>query len=382
VYVHIGLPKTGTTSLQLTMGRNRRSLADQGLLYPGAPRNSHFLDVLDLLQMRFGAVGPADVAGRWEELRAEIGQWPGRALVSHELLAGADSEEVARLVDQLSPASVHAVVGARDMSRLLPAVWQDRAKNRTVESWTAFRHGVAAGPDAAEAHPFWRLHDAVKVVRTWLEHVPADRVHVVTLPARRAEADLLIQRFCGAVGVDPGGFTLADDPANASIGGLELAALRQLNTVARQRLDRSAYTTLVKRFLVPQILAARPDQVKVTLPESDRPWIEAYTERLCASISSAGVDVAGTLDDLQPTGFTADDPADPAQTGEFSDDLVARALAEVTVELLALAEAADPPSDAGAAPATAAATAPRGRAAKARAIGSAIRRLMSRPADL
>ena len=42
VYVHVGLPKTGTTFLQTTMWHNRAQLAAQGFLYPGEKRMDHF----------------------------------------------------------------------------------------------------------------------------------------------------------------------------------------------------------------------------------------------------------------------------------------------------------------------------------------------------
>jgi hypothetical protein len=334
----VGLPKTGTTSVQLTLAANRRRLADQGLLYPGSPRHSHFLQTLDFRQMRFGAVGPADVAGMWDSLREEVHAWPGRALISHELLAGATTDEVGRLTEQFASRPVHVLVSVRDVSRLLPAVWQERAKNEIVESWTDFRAGVALGADAEEPHPFWRLHDVEKVIRTWREHLPDHRIHVVTLPAQRTETDLLFERLCTVLEIDPAGFAVPTDPANASIGGLELAVLRELNVVAQERLDRATYTNLVKRFLVPQLLATRPGQVKVALPEDDRPWVETYTRRVCATISAGDIELVGTVEDLTPTNIVASDPADPAQSGDFRPALVARALAEVTVELLAMSE--------------------------------------------
>ena len=41
VYLHIGLPKTGTTYLQTLMWNNREVLAGQGVLLPGDSRRQH-----------------------------------------------------------------------------------------------------------------------------------------------------------------------------------------------------------------------------------------------------------------------------------------------------------------------------------------------------
>ena len=42
VFVHIGLPKAGSTFLQTTMWQNRRPLRAQGFLYPGSKRMDHY----------------------------------------------------------------------------------------------------------------------------------------------------------------------------------------------------------------------------------------------------------------------------------------------------------------------------------------------------
>jgi hypothetical protein len=336
VFVHVGLPKTGTTHVQMSFAANRRLLARQGLLYPHAPRHpQHFLPVLDFLQMRFGAIGPAEVAGRWETLQKAVDAWSGRALVSHELLAGASTDQVGRLVEEFPTRPVHVLITVRDLSRMLPAVWQERAKNRVVESWQEFREAVALGPDAEQPHAFWLLHDAGKVVGVWREHVPDDRIHVVTLPPSGSDEGALLDRFTSVLGVDSTGFTVPSAAANASIGGLELAVLREVNVVARRRLSRREYQALVKRFLVPRVLAEREgDLVKVTVPESDRSWITAYTDRVCAMLSEGAIDIVGDLDDLTPRSFAAVDPDDPAQSGDFPDDDVTHAMAEVIVDLL------------------------------------------------
>jgi len=336
VFVHVGLPKTGTTHVQATLAANRPLLTAQGLLYPRAPRHpQHFLAALDFLQVRFGAIRPSDVAGLWQQLTSSVQAWSGTALVSHELLAGASSDDVARLVQDFAPRDVHAIVSVRDLSRLLPAVWQERAKNRVVESWAEFRADVSRGPDADSPHDFWKLHDVESIIAVWRRHVPDDHIHVVTVPRSGVDESLLFDRFASVLGVDPTGFTVPDAAANASIGALELAVLREINVVARRRIDRLTYQTMVKRYLVPQVLAQRADQLKVTMPEPDRAWVEGYTAHVCELLGEGGPDVVGELADLAPTNFAVVDPADPAQSGEFSDTAVASALAEVVVEVLA-----------------------------------------------
>jgi len=49
VYVHIGLPKTGTSYLQRTLWRNRAELARVGVYLPGERRLAQRYAVWDLL---------------------------------------------------------------------------------------------------------------------------------------------------------------------------------------------------------------------------------------------------------------------------------------------------------------------------------------------
>lgn len=336
LFVHVGLPKTGTTHLQATLAANRRRLAAQGLFYPRSKTDpQHFRAVLDFLQVGFGAIRPSDVEGSWRQLVTSVTDRTGSALVSHELLAGAGADDVARLVDDFSSKDVHVIVTVRDLSRLLPAVWQERAKNGVVESWSQFRAGVARGPGADPSHAFWRLHNVDTVVAVWRQHLPDDHIHVLTVPPSGADESLLFGRLAAVLGIDRTGFVVPDAAANASIGALELAVLRQVNVVADQRLDRAKHQAMVKRHLVPRVLARREGQLKVTLSETDRAWVEAYTDDVRKMLSAGRLDVVGDVADLTPTNFAPDDAADPAQSGEFPDAVVASALAEVVVDLLA-----------------------------------------------
>jgi hypothetical protein len=331
----VGLPKTGTTHVQAALAASRERLRAHGVLYPRVSTGpQHFLPALDFLQMRFRGVRRQQAAGTWQELAEAVGSWPGRSVISHELLSAATAEQVGRMVDQLGPDSVHLVLTVRDLSRLLPAVWQERAKNGVVESWTEFRTAVAAGPDATAPHGFWSLHDAVKVLDAWRQHLPSERMHVITLPQASTDENVLLDRLAQVLGVDPSLFVRPEEAVNASIGALELAVLRQINAAARDRMDERTYQARIKRGLVPDVLAARPGQLKVRLPASDREWVERATERLITAMSRDGVEVIGDPAELVPANFAPDAPDDPAQSGEMPAEAVAEALAEVVVELV------------------------------------------------
>ena len=75
VFLHIGLPKTGTTFLQTTMWHNRAQLEAQGFLYPGAKRMDHYHASQDVRGQR------TPPTGAWEQLRSELAKvLPGKNL--------------------------------------------------------------------------------------------------------------------------------------------------------------------------------------------------------------------------------------------------------------------------------------------------------------
>lgn len=57
VFLHVGVPKSGTTYLQTTMWHNRAPLRAQGLLYPGAKRMDHYHASQDVRGQRDPATG-------------------------------------------------------------------------------------------------------------------------------------------------------------------------------------------------------------------------------------------------------------------------------------------------------------------------------------
>ena len=73
VYIHIGAPKTATSTLQSILARNHRKLLENGVLYPQDPRvgDAHHLLVCDLIEQCQGIRMP-DI---WYGSRARGEAW-------------------------------------------------------------------------------------------------------------------------------------------------------------------------------------------------------------------------------------------------------------------------------------------------------------------
>lgn len=127
IFVHIGIPKTGTTTLQGWLSRNRASLAAQGVLYPLATPNHNDL-YLALCEaphqehhlIRLGYTDAAAARERADQFATELAgaiqsSKAPKVLISGESLSRLSSEGVARLARWLAPmGKAHIVCCLRD----------------------------------------------------------------------------------------------------------------------------------------------------------------------------------------------------------------------------------------------------------------------------
>jgi hypothetical protein len=328
VYVHVGLPKTATTHIQTRLWAYRRLLSDQGLRFLGTSLNDHFLAAVDFTGRRFAGYAIDQSAGAMDSLLADLDGWDGRALISHEMLAALRPEKIERLLELLHPHPVEVIVGVRDLSEVVPATFQERAKNQRVESWTEFIDGVRRGP--AGRHNFWRLQNVPLLVRRWKAFLPPEHIHVVTVAQRSTDRDVMLERFAAVLGVDvPLHVEATRVGSNRSLGSSELRVLQEVNLVTKDRLSWSQYHRLIKFGLVSDVLAELPNDERVTLGESERGWIEEQTAKTVRVVERVGCHVVGDLRELGPLALTGQ-PHDPDQVPA---DTVVKTAARALVEL-------------------------------------------------
>jgi hypothetical protein len=332
VFIHVGSPKTGSTFLQEIVWSQRETAEKQGLLLPMASFFDHFLATVDVREMADQPRFPARAAGTWERMVEEGRRWPGDVLISHELFAGATAEQARRAVLAWGDSDVHVIVTARDLARQMPAEWQEHLKHRSTMTFPAFLDALRAhGP---EAEWFWLVQDFADVCRRWGDALPADHVHLVTVPPRGAAQDLLWKRFAILVGLEPDAFDLTASRSNASLKGEQAELLRLINTELGERLSAPGeYPVAVKEVLAQGVLQGRPGTAILL----DRDSLDFATDRsrqVVDEIVALGVDVVGDLAELIPpdTGEPSQAPPHPeAQepAGPRDADLLGEGIAAV-----------------------------------------------------
>jgi len=300
VYLHIGPAKTGTTYLQEVLRRNQSRLAELDVTFPYRPVD-HFRAAVELRGIEFGGYRDPQTKGAWSRLTQEgLSAGTGKVVISHEVLAAATDEQIDAAVRSLAPAEVHVVYGARDLARQIPAVWQESLKNRRKRPYDRFVKAVLRSRSLRRSGAgFWRAQDAVAVLGRWAQHLPLDRIHVVTLPPRDAPAELLWTRFCAVLDIDPHGFDLQVARTNTSLTQAEAEVLRRLNRVLPEDLEWPEYEQLVKnRFNGIADRGGRGDRLRV--PPRHRRRLLRQSRTIQDSLAQAGYDVVGDLGDLTP----------------------------------------------------------------------------------
>lgn len=295
VFVHIGLPKTGTSYLQLRLWRNRAALREAGLLLPGRARRDHLLSSMvvrdDPRLHRRRGVGAHRA---WSRVQRDLAAFEGDGLVTHEFFCSASRDQAQRMVAELAPAEVHLVVTAREPLGLFVASWQESLKNMGTTPLRDYAAEVSEDP--AEVWN-WRALDLDLVLQRWGETVPPDRVHVVTLPPPDAPRDQLWERFSSVLGV--ASEVVGEPPAfvNQSMGLVEAETLRRVNLALQGRWSAYDRARWIRSFLADQRLVPRrgerfwPDQAQI---QDCRDRGERAVERLRAH----GFDAVGDLDSL------------------------------------------------------------------------------------
>ncbi len=338
VYLHIGAPKTGTTYLQEVLFRNREALTEQGVLYPGLGAAAHYEAALDLRGLAFGGYRDPRADGAWEELAARARAWDGHSVVvSHELLAGADDESMARAVASFGAAEVHVIYTARDLGRQVPAMWQESVKNGQQLPFEEYLQRLSTSRKGRAGRIFWRQQHVAEVLQRWSAHVPDEHLHVVLVPPPGHPTDLLWRRFASVVGIRPEGLDAEVERTNASLRLAEAELLRRVNVALDDELDWPEYGTTVKFWFAEQVLAGLGSGSRAAVPPSMYPWLEEQADEIAAALAASDWHVVGDLDDLRPTVRTAaggaasqggaEDPSAPAVTAPSEDVLAVAATA-------------------------------------------------------
>lgn len=328
VFLHIGLPKTGTTYLQSVLWGARDDLARDGYLLPGAGHREHLWAALDLQERPHLERRHPDAPGALARLVTETRGHRGTALITHEFFCGAGREQARGLVESLAPAEVHVVITARDTLGMLTAGWAEYVKNGGTEPLSAMR-GESIGNQAEFG---WRTWDLAGVLRRWGRHVEPQHVHVIPMPGPGAPRDQHWRSFAEVVGLDPERYAAPQEPRNPALGVAQVELLRRVNphlAAFKRPLDRG---TWIRGYLAEKHLVAQAGE-RLGADEDQVLDCRRRAERAIGIIERRGYHVQGDVESLrvpdQPPARQRPDAVSDAELLDVATMLIADLLEDV-----------------------------------------------------
>lgn len=321
VFLHVGAPKTGTTFLQSVLWANRDRLRSAGLLVPGKDQFDAFYATMHVREVSRSLGLPARAADAWPRLVDEAHAWGRDSIISHEFFAAASAPQAARALDDLAPLDVHVILTARDYVATLPALWQEQVKVGSTDPFDTF---VADMLEGRRSGPLsWRTTDVQSVLRRWTASLPAEQVHLVTVPPPGSPPLTLWERFCDALGLEPSGWEIPQTRRNQSLGAVEVELLRRVNPRLQPPLGRAGapHYRWVRRYLAEDVLVSRGGR-RFGVDASTATSLRSRSEAAVAYVRSRGVKVHGDLDDL----VSSDPFADRGSTQTTTDEVLDAAL--------------------------------------------------------
>lgn len=307
VFLHAGVPKSGTTFLQGVLTDNSRLLADAGVLVAGTSRSELVHAAMVVRQDRRLQRLPRRAGQAWDRLVRQVREWPGPdAIISYELFSAATAEQAQAALDDLGPLRVDLVVTARDLTRILPSAWQERLKfalTTPLENW-------APPPESDVRSEWgWRTLDPATVAARWGGTLPAERVHIVTVPPDGSKEELW-RRFAEACNLTDIDVTIADGHENTSLGPAAAEVLRRVNELSAPPIQGSREQARWLRDVLAHQVLGPLDTEKMGLPPSLESLAVERATSCLTRLQQAGYTWHGVPDDLTPRPRSAVTPGE------------------------------------------------------------------------
>ncbi len=337
MFLHIGLPKTGTTYLQQVVWSNRDALRAAGVFLPGFGHREHLWAALDLQERPRLERRHKDAPGAWQRLVAEAAAQPADVLLTHEFFCGASADQAARAVASFPDAEVHLVVTARDAASVVSAGWQESVKNGSTVDLDSVMDGKAAGgPEFS-----MRTWDLAGVLERWTRDVPSERVHVLMMPGRSEAPDLHWRHFAQTLGVDPEAFDVPTETVNPALGIVQIETLRLVN---RHLPPYSAHDrgVWIRGYLAEDLLARQPRE-RGGPPEKYAERFADLDRAAAALIFERGFHVLGDLTALAPRARATGEGREPESvTAEEILESATRLVADIVADVRASTDGVPP----------------------------------------
>lgn len=297
--LHIGPPKTGTSSLQAAFHQNRAATLSQGVRYAGSARHSGSAVLAVTGRPSFAQdSGPPSIR-KWEALLRHV-RTAGdmRVVVSSEFFADAEPPAVKRVVDDLGRDRLHVVVTLRPLDRIMPSQWQQYVQSNLKIGWLPWLERTLEKPPGPTP-TFWRRHRHDELVDRWAAEVGPENMTIVVIDER--DHDHVLRVFEQLLGLRTGTLVADEELVNRSMTWPEVEAVRAFNMAFRDAGLGKALFHKVMHFGTAAYMKERippPEEPRVRLPAWARAQVADISREIVTNLKSRSTPVIGDLDTL------------------------------------------------------------------------------------
>ncbi|QDP97695.1 hypothetical protein FOE78_18860 [Microlunatus elymi] len=303
--LHIGIPKTGTTTLQRSAAYHRAELLQRGVCYPGETLN-HREAISALMARSLGWKNSQSTPakGIWDKIEHEVKNTSAkRSLISHEFGCESTDEQARRFIEALGP-QTHVVITLRGFADLLGSSWQQYVKAGYQKPYGAWLKAILGDRKKLKTTPtFYKRNDQAAIVERWVRIAGVDNVTVVIADKRKP--DQLTNAFEDLLGVPRGilgAVPAGGYAANRSLSAAEAELVLRVNKIFREQgMTWDRYADLMRHGLVARMQENRrpaADEPTLTLPTWAAKKALAQAQTYADAVAATGCRVIGDLSAL------------------------------------------------------------------------------------
>ena len=305
LFLHVGFHKTGTTSLQDALNRNRKELQSQGIVYPKTRKFRAQHEFAWSVGQRgwgwkqFGGsqAGPGPARRMFKLIRSS----KQNLIISSEFLSELSPEHIKKLASSIGDKELRVIFTVRPVSKILPSAYQQEVKNGsklTYDKWLA--RVLDPEKESRVKTRFWRRHSHHLEIAKWAEIVGVANISVIVSDESRPE--FLTDSFFGLIGASTNSFRESKkDIVNRSMDVAEMELLRRINEKFDRNLGWDEYVASIRSTIVKtwtQSIPSENSPGRLANPEKFKDRIDQRVREVTEGIRNLGVEVIGDVDSL------------------------------------------------------------------------------------
>lgn len=308
--LHIGPHKTGTTALQIALGKNRDALLGQGVRYVwgGEHLNANLaaLAVAGRPTRRFASAKPVPME-HWTSLVAKVkaAKELERVVISGEEFCSVSETTILKIVQDLARDRLQIAVTLRPLEKVIVSQWQQFVQAGSVTTPLDVWVDAVLSRDesVSRVKGFWERHDHAALISRWSKIVGSQNMTVIVLD--ESDRGHLFRSFESLLGLSKGVLVADDRLVNRSLSWEEAESIRAMYVLLQEK-NLGALSDHIRFMISPSELVKRErtplvSEAKIAIPAEFFERVREASFEMAKAIGDSGVRIIGSVGELVPS---------------------------------------------------------------------------------